>query len=706
MFDLRKIPLLRVLAPFFGGVLSGLFSGLETPVFILIILLLILWVLTFVFFRCQRRYPHMFSRLISLLLCVIFYLSGLGTGIQSRPLDPGLKESQPVLIRGELISSPKPGPYAFTFDLQLNLLCHADTLCITNTLLKCYLDMPEDSLMPSQGETWQFSGMLVSIRSNRNPGMPDYRAIMGRKNCWYRFYISSNPTETGLNKDLAGKKRVFSPARIRTYVSEHWEGPAREVSLLKAVCLGDRSSLTDDMRQAYSAAGGMHLLAVSGLHVGLIWWVLQYATRWMSLIFRKNSYQIILVVSLLWFYAFTTGFSSSVCRAVTMFSFFSVSRMMGQTGHPLNALTASAFLLVLLNPMRLTDVGFQLSYAAMIGILTLHPKARRLVRTKFRILQWVWEASSLSFAAQLFTAPFVIYYFHQIPVYSLVTSLLAIPLLSMLIAIFVCSVPFVFAGILIKTYSFMLLGLARLMNLSVDFLSSLPGAVVDGLQLNRISLLAWTLLMLLAMIALHGRKRRPCYLILFLFSGILFWNSYSTLKRRSSSELVISHFRGASLVSHREGDRVDHYCWTWDSTSWDYMKLYQETAWNRRIYKNSWFEPVPGEGSSGRTSASINLAPGVYLLGGEKCHGLVFTKHMKAHMWDVLEDCSGSLDLQADFILLSGEPERAKLQEYAWIKQAVLVIDGSNRNWYKMRALDKNERFYLTDQSGAYVKRW
>ena len=320
---------------------------------------------------------------------------------------------------------------------------------------------------------------------------------------------------------------------------------------MKAVCLGDRSSLTDDMRQAYAAAGGMHLLAVSGLHVGLIWWVLQYMTGWMSLILRKEIQRTVLVVGLLWFYAFMTGFSSSVCRSVTMFSFFSASRMMGERAQPLNVILVSAFLLVLLEPVRLTDVGFQLSYTAIIGIITLHPLALRKVRVKNRVLRWVWEATSVSLAAQVSTAPLVIYYFHQLPIYSLITSLIAIPLLSLLIAIFVCSVPFVSVGIMENISSFLLVELARLMNRSMEHLSSMPGAVLDGLQLDRISLLFWILGLLMGMIALHGRRRIP-YLLLFLISSSLVWNSYSALKRRSSSELLIAHFRGASMVSIRE----------------------------------------------------------------------------------------------------------------------------------------------------------
>jgi competence protein ComEC len=706
MFDLRKIPMLRVLVPFFGGVLSGFQVCLKIQLWWVIVLSLLLWVVAFSIFKQQKLKPGWLPWLMAPLLGLLLFIVGVGTGIKTRPLDPGLPVEQWVLVKGELRGSPHEGSYAYAFDMELDLLCSADTICRTSTLLKCYLPLQADSLLPAPGEIWQFSGKLISIRNSGNPGSPDYRSIMGRKNYWYRFYVSSATEGARFNKAVVGRERRLAPALIRKKVSDHWHGDREEVSLLKAVCLGDRSSLTDDMRQAYAAAGGMHLLAVSGLHVGLIWWVLQYMTGCLSMILRKEKQRTMLVVGLLWFYAFMTGFSSSVCRSVTMFSFFSASRMMGERAHPLNVILVSAFLLVLIEPVRLMDVGFQLSYAAIIGIISLHPLVSRMVRVKNRALRWVWEATSVSLAAQLSTAPLVIYYFHQLPVYSLITNLIAVPLLSLLIAIFVCSVPFISVGIMEKLSSFLLVELARLMNRSMEHLSSMPGAVLDGLQLDRLSLLMWILVLLLGMIALYCRKRIP-YLLLFLISASLLGSSFSVLKRCSSSELIIAHFKGASMVTIREGVRVDHYCWYRDSTSMNYMQAYRELAWSRRIYENRLYVVDSGVRITGGASTCIKLAEGAWLLGGDPFSGLVLTKHANTYLWDGLYgDSLRNHACLPDFILLSGEPMMDRRQKKSWMHQVELVIDGSSRSWYKERMLAEWDRIYLTYQSGAYVKRW
>lgn len=707
MFDLRKIPMLRVLIPFFGGVISGFHLNPKIGLVQLIILLLSLTLTVFVIFKWQRKRPSALPWLNPPLLFLLLYGGGAGTGIQSRPHDPGLPEGLFVQVRGELCGSAQAGRYGQVFDLKVRLVSAGDSTYRIRTRLRCYMPEPADSLLPEAGETWQFCGKLASIRNSGNPGMPDYRAIMGRKNCWYRFYISPSVTEIHFNREVEDVKKSFNPARIRRMVSEHWKGEREELSLLKAVCLGDRSSLSDDMRQAYTAAGGMHLLAVSGLHVGLIWWVLQHMTSWMKLIFRKRMQQSLLVVGLLWYYAFITGFSSSVCRSVTMFSLFSLSRIRGERTQPLNVIFASAFLLVLVDPPRLMDLGFQLSYAAITGIVALHPLALRALRVKNRMLKWIWEAMSVSLAAQLATAPLVIYYFHQLPLYSLITSLIVIPMLSILIAVFVCSVPFVIAGILEELSSFLLVQTARIMNRSVEFISGLPGAVLEELQMDPIALLIYLLVLLLVLLMMHGRLRLPFYLILLLSSFFLIWHSASALKRRSSSELVIAHFRGASLLSFRVGDKVDHYFWCRDSTSRDYMTSYSLLAWNRRVYRNSLFDEDDMDAHSGSAASCIRLREGAWLVGGDGVSGLVLmhpeSKILLDHLYG---DQSLKHTLLPQFILLSGVAPRYELQSNENLEEITFVIDGSMPKWYKQRYLAGGSQYYLTDQAGAYVKRW
>lgn len=710
MFDLRRIPVLRVLIPFFGGVVTGAVACPPIQIRELIYVSILIWLLVGLLYMWQVWRPGWAAWLFSLLLFTLFIIAGLGSGFLSRPVDPGLPVDRWVVIRGEVTGSPQKGAYAHTFDLKLEMLFSDSSIRVTKTNLKVYL---KDTLLPVEGEVWQFSGKLVSISNSGNPEAPDFRSIMGRRGCWYRFYVSDKPVQSLSKRIVPERERRVTPSLIRRKVSDHWHGGVEEVSLLKAVCLGDRSTLTDDMRQAYSVAGGMHLLAVSGLHVGLIWWVLQYMTRWMRILFRSDKQSVVVVVGLLWFYAFVTGFSSSVCRSVTMFSFFTISRLMGQRGHSLNGILVSAFLLVLIEPLRLLDVGFQLSYAAIIGIVSFHPLMSRVVRTKNPILRWVLDATSVSLSAQLATAPLVIFYFHQLPLYSFITSLVAVPMLSLLIALFVCSVPFISVGILEEFFNFLLIKLAFLMNLSMEHLSSIPGSLLDGLQLDRVSLAIWISLLLLTMIAFHVRSRFPRYLVVLLIACSIAWNSHTRMHRRLSSELVITHFSGASMVMVRQGAVVDHYCWYRDSSSLEYMKEYRDISWSRRVYENNIYdmedagEMEDAREVEGEVSFCMPVAEGVWLLSASHCNGVVLSKNARAPFLGSVEADSACFhSLRPDFILLSGEPSVEYQQLERWIGESELVIDGSNRSWYKDKMRDEWDGIYLTDRSGAYAKRW
>jgi len=707
MFDLRRIPVVKVLIPLAAGVLSGSLISIPVSTAGLVIAALLGWISLLILFLATLRKPIPRCWFFCLWVFLLCFILGVATERITRTVDPGLPVGEWVIVRGVVKDLPRAGQSALRCELALQKLYASDTSYYCKTLLQVYLDPEVDSVLPRAGETWQWHGKLALIRNSGNPGSPDFESIMHRKNCWYRFYSSQavNPMHSGWKAGISRSKADSD--HIRHILSDRWLGGEEELALLKAVCLGDRSSLTDDMRQMYGAAGGMHLLAVSGLHVGLIWWVLQGATRWMIRKARSELYRTLAVLALLWFYASVTGFSSSVCRSVTMFSFFSLGRMLGQRTHALNGIFVSAMILVIIQPSRLMELGFQLSYAAILGIVSFYPKFRSLFRLKRRLFRWLWEASAVSLAAQLLTAPLVIYHFHQLPVYSLLTSIIAVPMLSLLIAVFTCSVPFLLVGVFEKIFSFMLTSLAYLMNLSMEAVASLPGALLEERHLSFGMLIFWMLLLCMSMLAIQGRSRLPGYLVLFIISLMLFRCAWTHAYRSRTSQLVLCHFRGASMVSLREGDRVDHYFWYSDSSSFSYMQDYRSVAWSRQVYQNHLLEAGDSARIQGSVSACIKLARGVWSVGNDQIVFWVVTKaHNGNHLVKMLSECAETGGNWPDFVLLSGEPKVLNLELLPPGLPLKLVLDGSNRNWYRERMHASLVPIHDTEKLGAYVKRW
>lgn len=707
MFDLPGIPVLKVLIPFTAGVLTGgLFISSLSPGG-LAILSLLGWTCLLGMYLKSGRKPASLPWLFSLWAFLLFFVLGTGSGWVTRPLDPGLPVGESVLIRGQVKDAPVAAEGYWKCELSLQLLYATDTLYPCKTQLQVYFYPDYDSQLPGAGETWQWWGKLSPIRNSGNPGSTDFESIMHRKDVWYRFYPSGSMQQKHLNRRVSTSARKHGRAYFRRVLSDKWQGEEEELALLKAVCLGDRASLSQDMRQMYGAAGGIHLLAVSGLHVGLIWWVLQGASQCLVRKGKGEGYRALAVLALLWLYASLTGFSSSVCRSVTMFSFFSIGRILGQRTYVLNTIFASALFLVAIQPSRIMEPGFQLSYAAILGIVSFYPSIRSLFHLNSRILRWLWEASALSLAAQLLTAPLVMYYFHQLPLYSLFTSILAIPLLSLLIAIFTCSLPFMILGILEKMFSFALTNLAGLMNRTMEVVSSMPGALLEELPLSLAMMIQILLTLCLLMLVLHSRSRLQAYLMLLMFSVMMIWSAWTLSSRRRSSELVLCNFRGASMVILREGERVDHYCWYSDSVSLAYMQQYRAEAWSRRTYQNQLHLPGDSASISGSVSVCREVCRGVWILGNDRIRAWVLRGQVRGFY-----PCAGSINAQwdqwsaPDFILLSGEPSSVTLDALPGQMTPDLVMDGSNRKTYREKMSELQVKIYDTEAQGAFVKRW
>ena len=207
----------------------------------------------------------------------------------------------------------------------------------------------------------------------------------------------------------------------------------RNFAVVTALVLGMDDYLDNDTRKEFSSAGAIHILCVSGLHVGVIYMVLN------ALLFflKRNKYaralrSLILLIGI-WFYAMLTGLAPAVLRAATMFSFVIIGTGIKRKAGVFNSLTVSAFILLLFNPFLIYNVGFQLSYAAVIAIVAIQPTIYQIWQPKNKIADNIWGITTVSVAAQLGTAPLGLFYFHQFPNYFIITNLIAIPLATLIL---------------------------------------------------------------------------------------------------------------------------------------------------------------------------------------------------------------------------------------------------------------------------------
>lgn len=208
------------------------------------------------------------------------------------------------------------------------------------------------------------------------------------------------------------------------------------LSVVQALLLGQRNDLSSETYEAYKNAGAVHLLAVSGLHIGILLWLLHWLLAPLEGFRNGKSIKLILLLVLLWGYALLAGLSASILRAVSMFSFVAYALYLNRPTNTYNILALSMFFVLLaINPRLLFQAGFQMSYAAVVAIVWIYPLLQKLWSPRIWLLSKAWQLLSVSLAAQLGVLPISLYYFHQFPGLFFVTNLLVIPFLGLVLGL-------------------------------------------------------------------------------------------------------------------------------------------------------------------------------------------------------------------------------------------------------------------------------
>jgi competence protein ComEC len=296
-----------------------------------------------------------------------------------------------------------------------------------------------------------------------------------------------------------------------------------EYSVVTALLIGARDELDKGLWEEFKSAGVLHILCVSGMHVGLIYVVLSFLFSFMN---RKHGLKIvrtILIIALIWLYALVTGMGPSVLRAATMFSFVTVGTTLQRMTGIYNTLIASALVLLVLNPFLLRDAGFQLSYAAVIGIVTLQKPLNRLLSVKWWLPARMWAITTVTLAAQIATFPLSLLYFHQFPVFFIPANMIVLPLSTLIIyTALVCLMlsPLAFITPLL---SWILAFITHLMIGAVDMIDGLPGAVIRPIAMDAVCCILLYGVVIAAWKFIGSKK------YVALFTGLLFILSIGAL---------------------------------------------------------------------------------------------------------------------------------------------------------------------------------
>ena len=416
-----------------------------------------------------------------------------------------------------------------------------------NGLVMTYFEKNERSMSLRYGDVIAFHEPPKLVEPPKNPEQFDYRKYLFRKGVLRQVYLKSGSWEK-LDYNRANPIYEFS-YRLRDFLLETMRNLGindDEYAVAAAILLGYDDTLPAELRQKYVAAGSMHILCVSGMHVGVVFMVFSYLLAFLG----RHKQPLLLL--LIWFYALLAGLAPSILRATIMLSFVIVGDMLKREGILVNSIAASAFLLLCIKPANLFDVGFLLSYCAVIGIVTLQKPIYRIVYTRFKILDKIWELTSVTLAAQIATAPLSIYYFHQFPSYFWLSNLFMGPISTVviiggMIMLLVFFVPYINIGV-----AFCVKWMVYVMNYIVSWIESLPFSIVKGLYVNGLEFVCLIIAILLLMMTIEYKKK---YMIYGLLSVLLVF-SVSQLHR----SIVQRNRMSLAIYSLNKNTAVDFVC--------------------------------------------------------------------------------------------------------------------------------------------------
>jgi competence protein ComEC len=407
------------------------------------------------------------------------------------------------------------------------------------------------------GDELVVKGSPQELQPPANPGEFDYKKFLTYRKIYHQHflrkesvhYLANNPPWKIINYSI--QARVWAEAVLTEHIQNQ-----RERAVAFALILGVKDGLDNDLVHAYASSGAMHVLAVSGLHVGIIYLIMM--TLFKPLKSMKHSKWVLALASfiILWSYAFITGLSPSVLRAVTMFSFLSFARPLNYHTNIFNTLAISAFCLLMWEPYMLMSVGFQLSFMAVIGIVYIQPKLYQLWEPDNLVIDKIWQITCVSLAAQLATFALGLLYFHQFPAYFLVSNLFVIPgaLISLCLGIGLLATSWM--PPLATLLGLILEGTLGIMNYLVFWVEQLPYSLVDNIYIT--TLQSWLLLGMVISIVLLAEYRKFSFVVSLFLCGSLYGGIQGQhhFQNTVNPKFVVYQVNGHSVMEWIESGRA------------------------------------------------------------------------------------------------------------------------------------------------------
>ncbi|WP_274475202.1 ComEC/Rec2 family competence protein [Mangrovimonas aestuarii] len=555
-----------------------------------------------------------------------------------------------------------------------------DILKLNNTVVSgnALLNFKKDSLYKiiRVDDLFITKAKLHEIRPPLNPGQFNYKAYLERQYLYHQIY--SNRNELIPLKNQSNTLLGYAD-KLRSHINEsldNYNFSTDEGSVINALLLGQRQDLNDDIYKSYVNAGAVHILAISGLHIGIVTMLLLFIFKPLEHLKNGKTIKSIVVIILIWVFAVITGLSASVCRATTMFTLVTIGMGLKHPTNIFNTLVLSAFIILLAHPMILFDVGFQLSYCAVFSIVGFHKLFSNLYSSAHFLIRKLLDILSVSISAQLGVLPLSLFYFHKVAGLFWLSNLIIIPFITFILGFGILVLTLASLNLLPQFMADILGFFIDTMNKSVAWIASHNTFVISEISINLFQVFIGYLI-LLSIYNLIKKKRSSSVLVLLsvllIFQTSLIASEYNT----SNNKLIIFHRSKQTLIGIQQGHKLNIA----------YNTRLETTCINTTLNNYKTSEKIKEEESEPMKN--------IYTINGKTL---------------MVIDSLGAYQVKQfhpDYILLSYSPKINLNRLIEALKPKVIIADGSNYTNYVSRWHNTCKKqklpFHHTGKKGAFI---
>ncbi|RSK41942.1 ComEC/Rec2 family competence protein [Mangrovimonas spongiae] len=569
----------------------------------------------------------------------------------------------------------KPGTY---YDKYIVEVLSINSQSVIGKLL---LNVEKDSLQNTPlnvDAVYASREPLKQVNAPRNPFQFNYKDYLEKSYIYHQLFSQK---EHLLKLDTLQETSIYGIAfKIRKHINQKLKVYAFNddvLAITNALLLGQRQNISKDIYTNYTHAGAVHILAVSGLHVGIVLLILNFLLRPLEYLKQGNFIKIIVILLCLWSFAIIAGLSASVVRAVTMFTAVAISINLKKPTNIYNILAISAFILLLVKPLFLFDVGFQLSYLAVIAIVAFQPVFYKLYTPKWALDKLLWNVITVSFAAQLGVAPIALFNFHQFPGLFFISNIVIIPFLGCILALGILIIFLALVNINIPLlpdiYSWLITNINKL----VAWVSHQEEFFFDNISFD-FSQVATTYLVIMALYFLITSKNKSKHVIIFLISILVLQLTFLYKKHETNTrEFIVFHKSKYSIIGEKSNDllTINHNLKLEDLKTQKLIKNYKVGTYISETRYDS-ISPI--------YQANNNLILVVDSLG----------------VYNIKK-------MTPDIILLRNSPKINLTRLIDSVKPKLIIADGSNYKSYvaRWKTTCKKQKlpFHYTYEKGAFI---